>query len=85
MTIANKMPRPLAAFLLAVGFLAVVHFASLLIDGIRKGTLEPLNVFNIMELGLFWPNLIQGIGLFWMSVLAFGVIYAAMYLLLKKF
>ena len=85
MAVTIKLPKTLAAFLLATGVLATVHFASLLIDAISKCTPEPLNFFNIMELGLFWPNLILGLGMFWMSVLVFGVIYLVAYLLLKKF
>jgi uncharacterized RDD family membrane protein YckC len=76
--------RFLDALLKFIIISAVFHIILLIIFSIVTSDIIPLNYFNILELDLFFPNIIKGTLSQALSVVVMIVIYVLIYLFFTK-
>jgi len=65
-------------------FLALAHLVILIIYFLRQKELERINIFRILDLNLFFPNLTQGNISLILSYLFLLIIYLIAYFLFTK-
>ena len=76
--------RYLDALLKSFVFFAVIHLAFISMHSILAKDLAQLNLFNILEITLFFPVLGQGIFNFILSIIVFLAIYLTFFFLKKR-
>jgi len=72
------------AFKKLILFSAISHIILLILYSIINRTIIPLNYFNILDLDLFFPNIINGHFSQIFSVITVAIIYWIIYFLQKK-
>lgn len=76
--------RPLDALIKTVLIFATIHLVALAIYAVMTFDYTPLNLFYVLQLHIFFPEIVQGSSWFVVGVVVLAIVYSVVYTYFSK-